>query len=830
MVTVANGTLLDRELAASHNITVRATSSDGSFSTAVMTINVNDVDEFDVGPITDSNASADAVNENAANGTTVGVTALASDADATNNTITYTLDDNAGGRFTIDGSTGVVTVADGTLLDRELAASHNITVRATSSDGSFNTALMTINVNDVDEFDVGPVTDADAAANTVAENATVGTAVGITALASDADATNSSITYTLDDDAGGRFAIDGSSGLVTVNAALDYETATSHNITVRATSLDGSFSTQSFTVNVSDVNESGITAISDTDAAADFVLENSANGSAVGITAFADDPDGTDTVSYSLDDNAGGRFSIDANSGLVTVASGIDREAAGSYDITVRATSTDTSSVTRVFTITIGDVDEFDVGPVTDSDGTANAVNENAANGTAVGVTALASDADATNNTISYTLDDNAGGRFTIDGSTGVVTVADGTLLDRELAASHNITVRATSSDGSFNTAIMTINVNDIDEFDVGPVTDSDGTANAVNENAANGTTVGVTALASDADATNNTISYTLDDNAGGRFTIDGSTGVVTVADGTLLDRELAASHNITVRATSQRRQFQHGRHDDQRQRRGRIRRRTRLPTATRLPMRSTRTPRTAPWWVSRPWPPTRTPPTTRSATRWTTTRADDLPSTDRPVSSPWPMAHCWIANWPPATTSRSAPLSSDGSFNTAVMTINVNDVDEFDVGPVTDSDATANAVNENAANGTVVGVTALASDADATNNTITYTLDDNAGGRFAIDGSTGVVTVGRRHTAGSRTGGQPQHHGPRHQQRRQLQHGRDDDQRQRCRRIRRGPRDGQRCGSEYRGGKRDGGDRRGDYGHRQRCGCHEQRDHLHAG
>ena len=580
-------------------------------------------------------ATANAVNENAANGTAVGVTALASDADATNNTISYTLDDNAGGRFTIDGSTGVVTVADGTLLDRELAASHNITVRATSSDGSFNTAMMTINVNDVDEFDVGPVTDSDAAANTVAENATVGTAVGITALATDADATNSAITYTLDDDAGGRFAIDGSTGVVTVNAALDYETATSHNITVRATSLDGSFSTQSFTVSVSDINESGVTAISDTDAAADFVLENSANGSAVGITAFADDLDGTDTVSYSLDDNAGGRFSIDTNTGLVTVASGIDREAAGSYDITVRATSTDTSSVTRVFTITIGDVDEFDVGPVTDSDGTANAVNENAANGTTVGVTALATDADATNNTISYTLDDNAGGRFTIDGSTGVVSVADGTLLDRELAASHNITVRATSSDGSFNTALMTINVNDVDEFDVGPVTDSDGTANAVNENAANGTAVGVTALAADADATNNTISYTLDDNAGGRFTIHGSTGVVTVADGTLLDRELAASHDITVRATS-----------------------------------------------------------------------------------------------------------SDGSFNTAIMTINVNDVDEFDVGPVTDSDAAANTVAENATVGTAVGITALATDADATNSAITYTLDDDAGGRFAIDGSTGVVTV----------------------------------------------------------------------------------------
>ena len=87
-------------------------------------------------------------------------------------------------------------------------------------------------------------------------------------------------------------------------------------------------------------------------------------------------------------------------------------------------------------------------------------------------------------------------GRFAIDGSTGVVTVADGTLLDRESAASHNITVRATSSDGSFNTAVMTINVSDVDEFDVGAVTDIDGATNEVEENAAIGTTVGITASA----------------------------------------------------------------------------------------------------------------------------------------------------------------------------------------------------------------------------------------------------------------------------------------------------------------------------------------------
>ena len=177
--------MLDREAAASHSITVRADSSDGSFDTAVMAIAINDVDEFDVGTVTDADASINEIDENATVGTVVGVTAAAADADATTNTITYTLQDNDGGRFAIDSSSGVVTVAGA--IDREAdGASRNITVRATSADGSFTDQVMAININDVDEFDVGAISDTDGTTNEVAENAGIGTSVGITALASDA--------------------------------------------------------------------------------------------------------------------------------------------------------------------------------------------------------------------------------------------------------------------------------------------------------------------------------------------------------------------------------------------------------------------------------------------------------------------------------------------------------------------------------------------------------------------------------------------------------------------------------------------------------------------
>ncbi len=113
----------------------------------------------------------------------------------------------------------------------------NITVRATSADGSFTDQAYTITINDVDEFDVGAVNDTDATTNAVNENATIGTTVGITASASDADATTNGITYSLVGDDGGRFAINSSTGVVTVAGAINRETdGPTRSITVRATS------------------------------------------------------------------------------------------------------------------------------------------------------------------------------------------------------------------------------------------------------------------------------------------------------------------------------------------------------------------------------------------------------------------------------------------------------------------------------------------------------------------------------------------------------------------------------------------------------------------
>ncbi len=745
VVTVANGTLLNFEAATSHSITVLATSSDGSTSSQSFTININDVNEFAVGAVSDINAASNTVAENAANGTAVGITARATDADSSNNTVTYTLSNDAGGRFTIDASTGVVTVTNGSLLDFETATSHSITVLATSSDGSTSSQAFTINITDVNESPVGAVSDINAGANQVAENAANGTTVGLTARAVDADGSNNTVTYTLSDNAGGRFAINATTGVVTVanGSLLNYESATSHSITVLATSSDGSTSSESFTINLTDVDEFNVGPVTDVNAATNQVAENAANGMAVGITAQASDADGSNnTITYTLSDNAGGRFTINASTGVVTVADGslLDFETATSHSITVLATSSDGSTSSQSFTIAVTDANEHAVGTISDVDASTNEVNENASNGDAVGITAQASDADGTNNTVTYTLSDNAGGRFTINATTGAVTVLDASLLDFETDTSHTITVLATSSDGSTNSQAFTINILDGSEAGVGPVSDLDAGANTVAENATAGTTVGITASAIDPDVID-TVSYSLSNNAGGRFTIDAVTGVVTVANGTLLDREAAASHNITVLATSTdgsttSRTFTINLIDQNESAVGLV---NDINAATNQVSEDA----------------------ADGSLVGITAHATDADATNNTVTYTLSdnaggrfainaatgvvtVANGDLLDHEDATAHTITVLatSSDGSTSSQSFTIDILDANEYDVGPVNDIHAAANTVLENAGTGSLVGITAHAVDADGTDNAVTYTLSDDAGGRFAINATTGVVTV----------------------------------------------------------------------------------------
>src|SRR5262245_5569305 len=280
----------------------------------------------------------------------------------------------------------------------------------------------------------------------------------------------------------------------------------------------GTATSGTFSITVTPVNDAPV--ITSNGGGASAAISFGENGTAVTTVTATDVDVPPQTLSYSIVGGAdAARFTINSSTGALAFTAAPNFEAPADsgannvYDVTVQVSDGNGGTDTQSVSITVTDANEFSVGPVSDSNAAANNVAENSANGTAVGVTALATDADGTTNAIAYSLDNNAGGRFAINATTGVVTVAGP--LDRESAASYTITVRATSADSSFATQNFTISLTDVNEFPVGSITDMNAAANSVAENSSNGTAVGITALASDADATTNAITYSLDNNAG---------------------------------------------------------------------------------------------------------------------------------------------------------------------------------------------------------------------------------------------------------------------------------------------------------------------------
>lgn len=278
------------------------------------------------------------VAENAPAGTLAGTVTASAAGDAV---VSFALIDSADGRFVIDADSGDVSVAADAVLDFETAASHDIVVEATDDRGARAEATFTIAITDVLEAK----TELHLAA-LLPENAPAGSSVGV--IAATLNEGSPDVGFVLSDDAGGRFSIDAASGTIRVaeGAELDYESASSHNIT--AVASDGA--ERSFVVALDDVNEP----VTDVRLSAQAVEANAPAGTVIGI-ASAVDPDTAETFTFSLLNDAETRFAIDATSGVVSVAAdaNLDPEAAASHRIVIQATDSAGHAHREGFTIAV---------------------------------------------------------------------------------------------------------------------------------------------------------------------------------------------------------------------------------------------------------------------------------------------------------------------------------------------------------------------------------------------------------------------------------------------------------------------------------------------
>ena len=189
---------------------------------------------------------------------------------------------------------------------------------------------------------------------TLAETAETGSAV-VTVAATDADI-DDTLTYSIisgDGGGDGLFAINDDGG-ITLTGALDYETATSHSLTIKAQDKNGDTDTAEVVVRITDANDNA--PIFDKATHSVEIPELTEIGTVL-TTVTARDPD-TSGVRYSI---IGGRnanlFSINENTGAITLKGFLDFETAESHRLVVQASdgvSTDTINVI------IGVVDEMD--------------------------------------------------------------------------------------------------------------------------------------------------------------------------------------------------------------------------------------------------------------------------------------------------------------------------------------------------------------------------------------------------------------------------------------------------------------------------------------
>lgn len=272
------GVTLDYETMANHTIRVRVTDSGGLSYERDLTIATTNVNEAPNTPVLSSGAGSLIFNENVVAGASANIGLyVASDVDGTTPSFSV-LYPSTFNMVEFNGSQ--LRVSPGAMFDfeawRALAASGlywyvqlvdangdgrqevQISVPFVATDGALSSATQwaTLLIRDVNE---APTSLSPNGALTVAENSAAGTVVR-TFTRVDPDA-NDTATYWLDDSAGGRFAINSTTGVITVlgESPLNFEAAQSHNITVRVTDAGGFSYAQVFSVSLSDVNEAPTT-------------------------------------------------------------------------------------------------------------------------------------------------------------------------------------------------------------------------------------------------------------------------------------------------------------------------------------------------------------------------------------------------------------------------------------------------------------------------------------------------------------------------------------------------------------------------------------------
>ena len=495
----------------------------------------------------------------------------------------------------------------------------------------------------------------------------------------------------------------------------------------------------------------------------------------VGDVVSATDPDGTTDVNpdipgeepnltYTLDAATvtEGVFEIGVNTGQLTLASALDYETKGIYQVTITvsdgpSTDSDTLTDTIKVTITVTDANDLPMFPDNDNDpaNTKTAdreIGEHATAGENIGDAVEATDDDR--DTLTYTLGGTNAASFAIDRNTGQLKTK-AALNFEGAVSSYTVIVEVSDGEGS-DTITVTINVTN--ENDVPVFTHGDSTSRTIAEGTGtparditdavvtNGESGAV--VATDPDGTtdanpeitgNSSLTYVLGGTDAASFGIVADTGVLqTKAD---LDYETKSSYKVTVTVYD-------GPSTDSKTGSDTINVTIRVTDENDAPVfPSATTTRSVPEEtgvnVDIGAPISATDQDSGDTLRYSITAGDTNNNFDIDVSTgQLKTAESAVDLEYDGDVTRSYSLTVEVTDNastpaiaTITVTVNVTPVNEA---PTADSLAVTRTIDENTPSGRNIQAPVTATDPEG--DTLTYTLGGTDAGSFAIDSGTGQL------------------------------------------------------------------------------------------
>ena len=538
---------LDFEMTQSYRLVVEGRDEGLPMRSATATVMITVLNVNDNPPTLTGDQSVN-ISESAPVGSTIAMFE-AQDQDQMAITISI-LSGNSAGKFSINLTTGVITITSG--LDYESKTSYFLTIRA--SDGEQNTeSALIINVLDENEFN--PVFSGQTNFM-IAEESPAGTIVG-TVTATDEDR-NDEITYEFirESTASDNFILNSRTGVITTRRILDREALTQvfnpplSQVSLQVAAIDnGSPSRQSFRdyiITLVDINDN--TPMITGEPYEVTVLENSATGTVVTtITATDGDLGIQGEIRYFIiSGNINNSFALNSLTGALIVNHNIDREAVSSFRLVVGASDRGTPQTRRdmaTINITVSDVN--DNAPIFRPDAYSVQLREDLPAGQNI-VQVLATDADqpdTLNSDIIYTIfNGNTGSAFRIL-SNG--QIQSNQRLDFEITPSYSLVVEGRDGGSPMRSATVSVIITIINVNEYPPTLTGDHSVN-ISESAPVGSTVAVF-QAQDQDQMAITLSIT-SGNASGKFSIDSRTGVITLVS--VLDYESITSYFLTIQAS----------------------------------------------------------------------------------------------------------------------------------------------------------------------------------------------------------------------------------------------------------------------------------------